>query len=407
MEKAQQQATSKRIVTGIALGAIFLYSLTNSLMSTLINEVVEGFSLSGASQGLMSSMFGLGSMLALFATPLMQGRISKLVILFGAGLLQVVSLALCGASPVFPLFCASCSLLGVGGGLVDAYTNSLLVDVHKGESHRYLGYLHGLFGVGSLLMPMVALQLLGWMSWRGVFYVMAGVLLVGISLLIGLSLRVRGSEAEQATQEKVLGLSDVKEYLKTPRNAAVLAAAIFAVSSQTGALMWIVRYMTLRFDAEALGVASLSAYWICATLNRFSVTRLRVRPLRIFTVGAALAAVCLGLGVLSGSAWGMCVAMGGFGLLTGHFMQVLFGEAAMGYEGRTTFPTAVLSVVLGIARSAMPLVMAAVSASLSAEISMLIPAVACLGAVLAGLLMEKYKVGRKDLEFDGSKNHPL
>jgi hypothetical protein len=86
----------------------------------------------------------------------------------------------------------------------------------------------------------------------------------------------------------------------------------------------------------------------------------------------------------------MCAAMGGFGLCTGHFMQVLFSECAKGYEGKTTFATSAVIVMMGLLRSVMPLAMAAVSALFSASVSMLIPAVMAVGAAASGLLLARF-----------------
>lgn len=390
MHTEAQKGNPVKIVTGVALGSIFLYSFVHSIASVLVNEVVNGFSLSGASQGMMSSVFNLGTMLALFAAPLLQGRVGKMAVLLFATALQVVGLVLCGVSPVFALFCLSCALLGVGGGLVDTYSNSLLVDVHRKESTRYLGYLHGLFGVGSLLAPLLMMQLLQWVQWRGVFFMLAVLVFLGGAVLLWFARQARGADMQRATRESVLRWGDLREYILNSRNMAVLAASIFATAAQTGILVWVLRYMALRFDAEALGAASISLYWVCATFNRFTVSRLRVAPIKLLILGAVLAALCLSIGVLSGSAWGMCVAMGVLGLCTGHFMQVLFGEGTKGYEGKTTFATSVLIVVMGLTRSVVPLIMASVSVGLSVVASMLIPAVTALGVAVSGAVLARF-----------------
>lgn len=389
MHSVAQKDASVKIVTGIALSTMFLFAFSDSMMSVLVNEVAEGFSLSGTSVGMMSSVFNLGTMLALLVAPILQGRVAKMTVLLSATALQAVTLALCGISPVFFLFCASCTVLGVSGGLVDAYTNSLLVDVHGEESTRYLGYLHGLFGMGSLIAPLFIMRTLGWVGWRGAFLVQAVVVLAGLAALRWLGRKTKGTATEQAAQETVLRRRDLVEFARNPRNLVVLITAVFASAAQAGVVSWVLRYMMLRFDAETLGTLSLSLYWVCATINRFSASRIRIAPVRLLVIGAVLAAFCLGAGVLSGSALGMCVAMGGLGLCSGHTMQVLFGECTRGHEGRTTFATSVLIMVMGLTRSVIPLVMAGVSAAVSLVVGMLIPAVASVGVAVFGILLAR------------------
>lgn len=389
MDKAAKQPLSVKIVTRMVLGSIFLYALVPSLMNVIINEVVDGFALSGANQGMMNSMFNVGTTLALLLAPFIQGRIRKVVALLLATALQAASLALCGLSPMFFLFCFGCVMLGAGGGLADAYCNSMLADVHREDSSRYFGYLHGLFGVGSLLAPLLFARVIGWTDWRGAFLLLGGIMFAGVALLWLLARRVHLTAIEQATQESMLSRQYLQEYIRNPRNIMVLVLGALATATQTGILVWIVRYMTLRFDAEALGTASISLFWICATINRFSISRLKIAPIRALILGAGLAALCLGFGVLSNSAWGMFLAMGGLGFTTGHFMQVLFSEANKGHEGRTTFVTSVMIVVMGVSRSVLPLIIAWTSTSVSVVVSMLIPAATSVGVLIFGLLLTR------------------
>ncbi len=391
-----------RIITHMVLCAIVLYALANSVISVSINNVVDAFSLSGTAQGMMSSMFSIGTMLALLLAPLIQGRVAKVTVLLSATALQAAMLALCGASPMFLLFCVSCAVLGGAGGLVDAYSNSMLADVHREDSTRYFGYLHGLFGVGSLLAPLAFYRLTGWVGWRGAFFALSGVLLVSLLVLWIYSRRAGQTEIQRATQEKVLSLPDLLSYVKSPRNRTLLLAGAFATATQTGILVWVLRYMSLRFGAEALGTTSISLFWICATINRLSVSRLRVEPIRLLVLGGGLAALCLGVGVLAGSAWAMVIAMGGLGFCTGHFMPTLFSEVSKGHEGRTTFATSVMIVVMGLTRSLVPLAMAWVSSMVSVAAGMLIPALTALGVVFAGLWLAR--IEGKDVREDAGED---
>ena len=393
MNKAEQNARSVKTITGIVLSSITLYSFSYSIITVMINEVVNGFSLSGVSEGMMSSMFSLGSMVALLAAPLIQGRVAKMTVLISATALQALMLMFCGLSPVFVLFCVSCSFLGVGGGLADAYSNSLLVDVHREKSTRYLGYLHGLFGVGSLLAPLLILLGLGLVGWQGVFLMLATVLLIGVAILSMIVKRSHRTDMKQVAREKVVNPADLLEYVKNPRNIAVIATAVCITASQTGVLVWVSRYMALRFEAEAMGAVSISLFWICATINRFTVTRAQLAPARLFAVGAIMGALFLGAGIFSNSALGMCIAMGGVGLCTGHFMPLLFSECTRGFEGRTTFATSVLLVAVGVIRSVMPLVMAFIAAAVSMVASMLLPAFTLVGVAACGLLLAR--IGRR------------
>ena len=159
MQTHSGQAAVKGVTAAILVTS-FIYAFVNSISSVLLNQVVEAFSLTGASQGLLSSMLSVGYMLALLVNPLFQGRTEKLFMLLLSGLLQAAMLVLSGTSASFALFLTGIVLLGVGCGWLDGYINSCMIDFHPHDSPKYLSLLHGLFGVGSLLAPLLMQALL-------------------------------------------------------------------------------------------------------------------------------------------------------------------------------------------------------------------------------------------------------
>lgn len=371
-------------VTAAILIVSFLYAFVNSISSVLLNEVVETFALTGAAQGLLSSMLNVGYMLALLVNPLFQGRTEKLAMLLLSGILQVAMLLLSGAATSFAVFLPAIVLLGVGCGWLDGYINSCMIDYHPQDSPKYLSLLHGLFGVGSLLAPLLMQALLLGISWRGVFFVTGGMTAAAMVSVALARCGVKRLNGFQQVQEARLSWRELGGYLRNRRNLLLLACGAMCALVQTGLTCWIVRYMLLVHNDSALGASCLTAYWVAATVNRFLAPRLRVRPLLLILGGGALSAVLLSLGILSGSAVVMCLCFGLLGLVTGHFMPMMVAECARGYQGSTTLTTSAYMFVTGIARVVVPLLMAAVSDAVSVQAGMFLPAVAGVLAALMG-----------------------
>ncbi len=360
-------------ITAAAFVSIFVFAVAFSLTSVTVNEIVSEFSLSGTSEGFMSSFMSFGGLLALIIAPFAQGRVNKLAMLVLAGALQGVALIVCGVSGQFFLFCAACAFMGIGGNIVDAYANSAVVDVRKAQAPKYLGYLHGLYGIGSLLAPLSIYALLQALNWRGVYGIVAAVMLLSAAAVFFMT---RGSRSElaAAVEETKITKADFREYLGQRRNVFLCLTGAFATMAQTGVLVWAVRYMTLRFDAEGMGALSLSAFWICATVSRFLVVRFKIAPMRLLIWGSLIGGVFIVAGVLSASAYVMCVMTGALGFAIGNIMPVLFSECAKGYEGRTTFTTSAMMLVMLVTRIIIPLLMAYFSAYVSVSLGMLLPA---------------------------------
>lgn len=372
-----------RIITIAILSALFAYGFVGSISNVLVNEIIDAFSLTGTAQGLSASLMNMGSLIALFVTPLLQGRIRKAKMIVLSGLLQVAALCVAGSAAGFILFATANAVTGIGCGWLDTYANSCIVDLHPQNSTRYLGWLHGLFGVGSLIAPLAIRWILGWSKWRGVYFAFAGVMLLSVGCIAFTSRKVENTGALSNTQESRLTLKEVGAYLTVKRNVLLLLTTVMTNMVQTGLTCWIARYMFLAYGEVALGATCLTLFWIAATASRFVMPRLKLRPLTIVMVGAFCATVLLSGGILSGSATVMCVAVCLCGFVTGPFMPMLIAECATGYQGKTTLTTSLMMIVGGVARLAVPLLTASVTSAVSATAGMLVPAVF---AVLAGVL---------------------
>lgn len=372
-----------RSITIAILSALFAYGFVGSISNVLVNEIIDAFSLTGTAQGLSASLMNMGSLIALFVTPLLQGRIRKTKMIVLSGLLQVAALCVAGSAAGFILFATANAVTGIGCGWLDTYANSCIVDLHPQNSTRYLGWLHGIFGVGSLIAPLAIRWILGWSNWRGVYFAFAGVMLLSVGCIAFTSRKVENTGALSNTQESRLTLKEVGAYLTVKRNVLLLLTTVMTNMVQTGLTCWIARYMFLAYGEVALGATCLTLFWIAATASRFVMPRLKLRPLTIVMVGAFCATVLLNGGILSGSATVMCVAVCLCGFVTGPFMPMLIAECATGYQGKTTLTTSLMMIVGGVARLAVPLLTASVTSAVSATAGMLVPAVF---AVLAGVL---------------------
>jgi MFS family permease len=375
-------------VTLSSLIAIFAFSFPMVLSSVVVNEIVDEFALTGTAEGLMSSLLSGGIMLATVFAPLLQGRVNKMALLVCAGLAQGAFMLAGAAAGTFALFCAACALTGFSGGFADAASNSAVVDVRKNDSQKHLGFLHGVYGIGSLLAPPAIYAMLQWTSWRAVYAVFAAAMALSAACVLWLTRGLNG-KADPAAREHKFAWGDFGAYIRQKRSALLLLTGICATITQTGVLAWIVRYMALRYNAGAIGAISVSVYWAFATISRFIVPTFKQRPFTLLAAGGAGSFLCLCAGVFSGSAVFMCAALGALGLVGGHFFPVLYNESARGYEGRTTSAISFFMLICGLTRMAIPLVMAYASAYVSVSLCMLIPAVAALLSGWTSLLLLK------------------
>lgn len=376
---------SKRAGNALTFGIVLLigiYGLTNSYQSVVMNRVVDTYQLTGGAQGIMSSMINLGSILAFFAAPMLQGRLKKTSMLLIACLLLAVSFFLLGATRVIAALIAASVLAGIGFGWLDTNCNAVMVDIHSENSASYLGLLHGGFGVGGLIAPLMITALFAVMSWRSVSFVMGAIVVcAGLAFLLILSVFSRGTPA--AAPEEPLSIAAARDFFFQKKNVLMLVSGMLYAITQAGLLIWLVRFMTLRYNAETLGSTALSIYWVCATLSRFLAPRIRMRPLKLFLIGVLLSCVFQTIGVLSGSPIVMCVMVGVIGFVTGHCVPMLLSEISMNQRGNTALAASATLVSMCFMRILVPVGMGALAQAVDISFAMLTPAVS---GALAGIM---------------------
>jgi len=387
------QSDNKRaagVITTSAFVSLFVYSLVVSLPAILINEVVDAFSLEGTDEGLMGALTSFGFLISIFFVVLVQGRAQKITVLVIALIMQALVLAFCGFSHTFLLFCIGCTLIGFSGGFIDTFCNSAVVDAQKEERAKYLGFLHGLFGVGSLLAPILFVWALIYMDWRGVHYALAAASVLVVIFIFLITRGVLKKNEAVTAREHLFTKADIITHLRNKHNVILAFASFFAMFTIACTMMWIVRYMTVRYDAADLGALSITVYWICSTINRFLSSKFTKRaPMKVFTLGAILSGIFLLIGILSGSPVVLCVMIGAVGFCSGHFVPVLISSSSVGNEGRTTFTTSFIMFVMCLSRISAPIIMAFFSTHISLTYSMIIPVVSALAVAVFGWLAIK------------------
>lgn len=384
--QANSSKRALKIITISLLLVVLGYSMSFNILSNTMNPMVEEFSLTGAAQGLMSSMISLGSMIPLLVIPLFQGRVHKVWLILFAGVLQTLMLLMTGLSAGFGMLLTACVLLGAGNNITDSCINSYMVDLHPGNSAGVLGLLHGFYGIGGLLTPILVSFILERSGWRMSYYAAAAIFGVICLVFAFAGARFRkAAGAAQAVKEAPLSAAMLSSYIRSPRNLFYLGAAACYAAAQLGLLNWVVRYTDLRFGDAHTGSMCLTAYWICTTVCRLVTPRLPFKPGKMLVLGALGAALFNVLGVISGSAMGMLIGCALVGLTSGQCIPVMLSEATKGNEDRTSLITSGIFLLMGLARMVIPLGMGAVS-TISLSAALLLPAAAALLCALCSFM---------------------
>ncbi len=394
METAKNSNT-KKIIKSITILIIItgiVYAFSGALINSLINEIIEEFHISGALEGLMATLVSFGSMVAFLISPVFQGRASKIFLIIISGIFICLALVLSGFAGTAVVFGIGCVILGLASGVMDNFTNSSLIDMYPDNSKGPMGLFHGFYGIGSLIFPVVITALLPLLIWRGMYFIVAILMFIAMAAFFFYKNKLARNGGLKETAEEKLKLRDIGLYLKNKRNIIMFLTCFLLAMSQIGICSWIVRYMTIEFNAETLGTLCITFYWICATINRFVMPLIKLDGFKLILLGAAFFAISLTVGILSGNMIVMCIMVALTGLFSGHFVPVALMIAAEGYHGSTTLTTSVMQLAFGIGRVVMPILIGLITTGTSMKFGMSLPAI----ATAISFFMCLYLMGRKN-----------
>lgn len=173
--------------------SMFVLGISDNIRGPLFPELLSAFSLNNS---IGSYSFALASFAALCGNAsaayiLRWIHIDKL--LAWAVVLMMVGVFAMGSSPEFSWFLLGCFLFGFGMGSTGVAQNLLIAEnVKPPMQTKALSTLHGLYGLSSLLAPLLASRAPGWMSrsqlsnqpgWQSAFFV-CGFLALTVLVLI-------------------------------------------------------------------------------------------------------------------------------------------------------------------------------------------------------------------------------
>ncbi len=325
-------------------------------------SVAESFDRSLAELGYVTFLYGGGYAASSFMSGGLTARKGTGSILRGAAATVTLALAGVSASPSWLMFLLATAVLGFGGGLVDAATNTF-VAIRRGA--RAMGSIHGVFGIGAIAGPLFVTALLqAGFSWRIAYALLA----LGQGLYVaGLLLLARGSDADAPTDSNSHGGGGLM------RDRVVLwSLVVFFVYAgiAVGAGAWAFTYLTEeRGASDALGGLIVGGYWASFALSRLLLGAVgeRIRPDSSLRWSAAFTTLALIVLWGSDAVWlgGTALVLAGFAhgpvfplemLLTPRRVGLASTAKVIGFEvAAMNVGGAVLPALMGVAVGAVGL----------------------------------------------------
>lgn len=255
-----------------------------------------GYSLSGFVNGALVRRLGVGGLLALSCA------------------LTSTALLIYSVTPLWPLFVTAALLGGLGAGAIDAGINTY-VEHHYSE--RMMQWLHGSFGIGITMGPLIMTGALGITgAWR-YGYALVCLFQAGLAIVFYFTrpLWLDGGTGEDESRGEEGPQASLGRTLRNPRALMSMAMFFIYTGAEVGLGLWAYSLLTesRAVDSTLAGFIT-GSYWAMFTLGRFTAgwysKRFSNRQILFFSLlasggGAVILLVFTGL-------WG---SVGGIGLI--------------------------------------------------------------------------------------------
>lgn len=180
--------------------------------------------------------------------------------------IQLLAYVLIFWKPPYPVFVLSFFISGVGLAYQDAQANTFVGNVHN--AHRWLGVLHGIYGLGALASPLIATAIAAHTTKWHYFYLIAlGVAAVNV---VSLAYAFRATMGQPVSGARETATKDLGRAIS---NRKVLLLSLFFflnVGTEVTAGGWVVEFLiSVRHGVPSHVGYVASGFWAGLTLGRF------------------------------------------------------------------------------------------------------------------------------------------
>jgi fucose permease len=300
----------------LSLGSFVILGLPDGVLGTAWPSMRATFGAPVGDLGLILLISTIGSVLVTAVVGPLIRRLGVPALLAMAGVLAAIGYAGFAAAPGLWLVLSVAVLLGVSAGMMDGGLNTAVALTGR---QRLLNLLHGAYGVGTAIGPLVVTAAILTGSWRPAYLVQVVLDLAMAALWLRQRRRDRALAATAPPPEPVAPSPQPADGWSRRRYTGVVVAgmSVFFVYTglEVGAGQWEASFCRgyLHLSAGVTGLAAFG-YWGALTAVRIGLALRPVRPQAVVRWGS-------GIGVLACAViwWqpGAAVTVAAFAILGG------------------------------------------------------------------------------------------
>lgn len=310
---------TSKILTAGAFLAFFAFGFVDNLKGPLLPEILRVEKMSYAQGGTFFLAAYIGFIVATLASGVLADMLSNRRVLLLSAICLLTGAGGLNATDSLLLLNLFMAIIGIGLGGIEVGANGLMVELHSAHRARYLNLLATFYGVGSLLVPLVAAWLIAVpLDWPQIY--LCTVVLV-LPLIGIFSLTSRAVADQQSGSATGWSWRELMQIGFTWRMVWFYVLICAYVAVELGVAAWLVEYLQeeLQFGVSRSSFY-LSGYFAMIMIGRFfgSWWVDRVGYLRMIALALVGTLACLATGLFGPAEWSLLLPISGL------FMSIVF-----------------------------------------------------------------------------------
>lgn len=311
---------SSRLIWFLTVGgflSFFIFGFMDNVRGPTLPPLLRELSFSYSQGGTIVFGAFLGFLMATLLTGILADLLGNKIILIIAGICLTVGTFIFSISSSFGLLFGAMLIVGLGTGAIEVGGNALIVELHSKNRGRYLNLLAVFHGIGALIVPILAGQLLeADYSWRQVHQFS-----LALPILLGLFFVVVRYPRRPATPANGFDWAAVRHQGFTSKMRWYYLLLGSYVACEISLSTWLVEFLQqTRNFSVSLSTLYLSLFFGGLMTGRLvgSVIVERVGYLSAILVSMVGAVFCLAIGIFGP------VTLAFFMPLSGLFLALVF-----------------------------------------------------------------------------------
>ena len=256
---------NKSLLSFSSYTGYFLVGIVALIFAPTLPIMIKDFDITLGIAGIIFPAYSIGSFTGVLLGGILSDITGKKALIIVGSILQAVGLAFIPIVSSWAVVLGIFSIMGLGRGFLNTCFNAFVADINPHRRGAALNALHGVYGIGSLIGPLIIGLLLTFQySWKLIYFGVAGIWMVYTIVNIFLQYPTTGH-----IKKFEIKVDALKTIISSRVFILLFLISFIYNGAATGLVGWINTYMDQMKYPALFGASMVSVFYLGLTLGRF------------------------------------------------------------------------------------------------------------------------------------------